>query len=353
MKKYLLYLTATFLTAHFTDAQVLYTENFNNLTVGNLCTDPTGVIPGQGGWKTKCFALPMYINNNYFEIVTEPGRGKVLKLTADQNVGVRAFINDLDLLWNNRNPGNNVCNIESDFFTGEHPAVPGYLPPYRRFNHTFGVSNTNIEYPSRTIIGMNHHQIMSSLILLIYNEGINHRVIPQSIINFPEKTWLKFEIHLNYPLQKAYFFIPTLDVYLETDQFLKLSTASNPMDDFTPTSFIIHIMGDEDIAKEVFVKYDNIIISAVDKAPLSVTELISSKFNIFPNPSNDVVTITNSENIGIEKVDVYDLTGRVIKTKEYNNENNVQLNLSDLATATYLLHIQNKEGVAVKKIVKK
>ena len=35
-----------------TQGQVLYTETFDTFTLGNLGTDPTGVVPGQGGWYT-------------------------------------------------------------------------------------------------------------------------------------------------------------------------------------------------------------------------------------------------------------------------------------------------------------
>lgn len=35
-------------------SQVVYNETFTNYTVGNLGADFTGVVPGQGGWFTKC-----------------------------------------------------------------------------------------------------------------------------------------------------------------------------------------------------------------------------------------------------------------------------------------------------------
>jgi hypothetical protein len=52
MKSKIFYLVAVIFAAYFANAQVLYTENFDNLTVGDLSTDPTGNTPGQGGWYT-------------------------------------------------------------------------------------------------------------------------------------------------------------------------------------------------------------------------------------------------------------------------------------------------------------
>ena len=34
-------------------SQAVYTENFDNHSVGNLGTDVTGTVPGQWGWFTK------------------------------------------------------------------------------------------------------------------------------------------------------------------------------------------------------------------------------------------------------------------------------------------------------------
>src|SRR5690554_1162499 len=104
------------------------------------------------------------------------------------------------------------------------------------------------------------------------------------------------------------------------------------------------------------VKLDNIKLSALQTLPshlVSIRDFVSSKFNVFPNPVTDVVTITNSENIGVEQIEVFDISGKTVKSLHFNNENEVQLHLGDFASGTYLLHIQTNEGMAVKKVVKK
>ena len=54
----------------------------------------------------------------------------------------------------------------------------------------------------------------------------------------------------------------------------------------------------------------------------------------------------------VHKVEMYDLSGKLITTQNFNNEAEIQLNVETLTSGTYLLHIQTNEGIAVKKLVK-
>src|SRR5690606_41532060 len=102
MKKYLLYLTATFLTAHFADAQVLYTENFNNLSVGNVGTDITGTIPGQGGWYTKAISSGNGDLSD-FQIIAESGRGNIMQIVNPKSGSMNSLEKkDISTGWINR-----------------------------------------------------------------------------------------------------------------------------------------------------------------------------------------------------------------------------------------------------------
>jgi len=101
-------------------------------------------------------------------------------------------------------------------------------------------------------------------------------------------------------------------------------------------------------------KIDNINLSAQNFTPTAgLDEFVSDKFNIFPNPATDVVTISNAENIGMEEVVVYDGVGRVVKSEMFEAISDVQLNIADLASGSYFLHIKTAQGTAVKKLIKK
>src|SRR5690606_26113816 len=122
MKKTVLLLATLLLTSHFATAQVLYSEDFDNLTLGDVGTDFTGTTAGQGNLYTlsQSSEIPSENSNSYFKIVSEPGRGKVLELAATPGKG-QAFLQKrgIDALWANRNTVNNIVRIEIDFYTGD------------------------------------------------------------------------------------------------------------------------------------------------------------------------------------------------------------------------------------------
>src|SRR5690606_11125242 len=98
------------------NSQVLYTENFDNHSIGKLGTDFTGTIPGQWGWVTKSKYTQ---TNSFFTIVNEANRGKVLDITAlSHREGLYVYKPGIDKLIDNRNPGNDVIKFEIDYFTG-------------------------------------------------------------------------------------------------------------------------------------------------------------------------------------------------------------------------------------------
>ncbi|SEH70239.1 delta-60 repeat domain-containing protein/Por secretion system C-terminal sorting domain-containing protein [Paenimyroides aquimaris] len=88
------------------------------------------------------------------------------------------------------------------------------------------------------------------------------------------------------------------------------------------------------------------------KGTLSNNEQLAQQFNMYPNPATNIVNITNSENLMVKKVIVYDIAGKQLSTHIFNNEPNIQLNIENLASGNYLLHLHTSQGVAVKKLIK-
>lgn len=85
---------------------------------------------------------------------------------------------------------------------------------------------------------------------------------------------------------------------------------------------------------------------------LGVNEVLSSSFTTFPNPANDIISLTNSNNVSVENISISDINGRTIKTINFNNVEQVQLNVSDLNSGVYFMNINTTAGKAVKKFVK-
>src|SRR5690606_19691919 len=167
-----------------------------------------------------------------------------------------------------------------------------------------------------------------------------------SDLMFPSNIWVTLELFIDYTADKVYFSIPSMNFVrvFDTNFFLSLTNPVSPEDPKNDEPVGIHISNSIDIAK-----VDNFSIEALNQIPLNIQEWVSSKFNVFPNPVTDVVTITNSSNIGIEELTVYDMNAKIVQSKKIKNESELQLNIGNLANGTYLLHIKTSKGVAIKK----
>src|SRR5690554_2956633 len=344
MKTKILYTVLALLATHLATAQVLFSENFDNLTIGDLSTDSSGNTSGQNDWYVK-----MQTSKELSKIIPEANRGNVLATglsTTNSSGIVEIFRKDLDVLWNNRTPGNNILLVEYDFYmtrttdvsTNSYFYIDGNIKNlYNSYANVLYSPSKNLDNRTFRASYFNSNTMPHQSFPL----GTNGADVYE---DFQYDTWVSVKICMDHTTGNIYLYIPILNIlssgsfsHNETLSGLKLTTNMPP---YNP---------------QVTNKFDNIRISALKTLPsyLGINDFISSKFNIFPNPVTDVVTITNSENIGIGELTVYDINGKTVKLQEGKTENEVQLDISDISSGTYLLHIQTKEGAAVKKIVKK
>jgi len=340
MKKQVLFVATLLFATQLTTTQVLYSENFDNLTLGNVGTDFTGATPGQGGWYTFSNTATANQSNNYFKIIAEPGMGKVLEITspvvntattARNNVAV---IRDLEKNWKNRSVGNDVLKIEYDFYTNESLT-------------NIAIDNTHmiVSIKQSGLFNLNYGGATGNTHVGFVTTGGLGTMFGPTVI--PKNTWLKVVYYVDFNNQKIYCRIPALTIN-------EVKTTPLDMSYDLATSFHLTSMTGTAPYNQSVYKYDNISVSAVSMIPsASVDTVLSSKFNIYPNPVNNMLTITNSENITITELTVYDVNGKTIKEQKGNFEKEHTLNVENFSAGTYLLHIETTEGTAVKKVVKK
>ena len=70
---------------------------------------------------------------------------------------------------------------------------------------------------------------------------------------------------------------------------------------------------------------------------------------LYPNPSSGIIQITG--NTAIQKVEVYDKIGKLVKVETVNNNSTVEFDLSPFATGVYTIRVNTNQGVAVESIV--
>lgn len=95
----------------------------------------------------------------------------------------------------------------------------------------------------------------------------------------------------------------------------------------------------------------NIVSSAED---FSIVNLSTSSFSnkvisIYPNPTKGLVTISNEDNLTIDKIELLDILGKTVAVK---TENISQVDISHLSNGMYIFKIYAGENVFQQKIIK-
>jgi len=305
-----------------TKAQVLFSDDFESYNVGPF-------LHNTNGWQV----LGSY---NDIRIVSEPNRGNVLawgwNATPQNPFSIASCIQKGILReFENHDPGNDVLKLEFEFwckdFTGNFAEL---------FDSNVGFESS--DYYFKCEVNANESMI---------NSRSTHPANYKKRYNY---TWIKVEVYLEYfeitDSWEIHTYIPMLKYW----GIQKRTTLGYPdlYIGFGVYKPITSYSG-------TLIKYDNIKLSAVPNRPTfaNVNEWISSKFNVYPNPATNIVNITNSENVLVNQITIYDVTGKQVSTQNYNNETQLQLNVENLASGTYMLHLETNEGMAVKKLVKK
>ncbi len=82
-------------------------------------------------------------------------------------------------------------------------------------------------------------------------------------------------------------------------------------------------------------------------APTAIAQMEGVKINVYPNPTTGKITI-NSGTIAIDKIELTDVTGKLILTKKIDTS---QINLSKFGAGIYFMKIYTENGLFIKKII--
>lgn len=351
MKKLLLSLTL-FGGLFVSNAQTLQSDDFNGLTIGNIGTDLTGATPGQGSWAT-------FSNNGTDPTTTTNSASSNFQIIAggnnatqglqivgpNGNKGARYMWKDgLATSWADRTAGNEIIEVEVDFFTGAtttSTAFTGvylYSPDFSIINGLIYTNNTRL---LRGVAKLNNAGTVDTYTVGLASGGL----ILQA------NTWYRLGFGYNTTTGQ-----PTWRVNTMTET----ATIGNA---FWAGDADLATPGELDLAAEANTTntvayngiFDNFVVRATSTDTLlGVNDLSVSNdtFVVYPNPVNNVVNISlmsNTFDVEINKVTISDVNGRTVK--EFNSNLN-QLNIADLNSGVYFLNIETANGKATKKIVK-
>ncbi|WP_452225250.1 trypsin-like peptidase domain-containing protein [Lacinutrix chionoecetis] len=112
-------------------------------------------------------------------------------------------------------------------------------------------------------------------------------------------------------------------------------------------------LGDAVTLTGAFSGIDGEFLFAQDTSNLSVVEEHITSFSIFPNPVQDVLSITTKDNQTPENYTIYSILGQVIIRKQIQSQRDLTINASQLASGLYFIKLNLESKSQVIRFVKK
>lgn len=82
---------------------------------------------------------------------------------------------------------------------------------------------------------------------------------------------------------------------------------------------------------------------------LGLNDVANSKMGIYPNPTTGILTISNHNNLTIDKIEIVDILGKTVATQ---TENTSQVDISHLSNGIYIFKIYSGETFLQKNVIK-
>jgi len=74
---------------------------------------------------------------------------------------------------------------------------------------------------------------------------------------------------------------------------------------------------------------------------------------MYPNPASNFVMLSNPQSLNLDRAAIYDLTGRLVQDVNLTDMGTeISIDVSNLASATYMVLIQGENGQVTKQLIK-
>ncbi len=96
--------------------------------------------------------------------------------------------------------------------------------------------------------------------------------------------------------------------------------------------------------------YGHYIDNEAECTVLSINDFnVNNSVTLYPNPVSDILYIENTNQVNIQKIELYDVYGKQIIRTENSFD---QVNFKNIVPGLYFINIQTEYGTATKKIIK-
>ncbi|UOK42914.1 MULTISPECIES: T9SS type A sorting domain-containing protein [Flavobacterium] len=283
-------------------SQVLYNENFESYTAGDFADQATSIAYGSP--------------YDAFEVIQD-GTGKRLSIRPDCIL----YIN-LEQ-WPLRNSGNNVLEVEFDYFTGPDSdfTARGGLALLADQTQTIGVM---MRYNSKVVYAANNLSQEREL-----GDGNTSVVLPKNV-------WLRLMFSYNTVTREAIFKGPG---------FYKVFPDFTQANNYT--RYWVGYLGYP--AYPIRFNYDNVVVKAVPSSTLGTEVSLQGQegLQLYPNPATDYVMVETSDKI--LNVYIYDVEGK--RSELVLNDG--KIDISQFPAGNYIVGLKTDKGFVSQKIIKR
>lgn len=351
MKKILLSITLG-LTSLIFNAQVLESNDFSTLTVGNIGTDLTGVTAGQGG----LFTANGLVTDYQVVSITAP-YGNALQLTGEATTAAAAantrylWSEALATTWGTRTSGNNILEVEFDLNTGALSASRNTFQ-CRLFSDlgltlagifldkNYATSTAPTVFFSNSLRGL--ARFTSGVNTGAFSFGLGSTAEPNLV--FPNNTWIRVGFSFNQTTGEVKWKAPGLDGFIAG---AAAGLIPGEID------FLVTNVAGNTVAASAFI--DNYVARASNTDTLLGVETRTRTVAVstYPNPTVDVINVYNSNNLELSGYKLVNLKGAVIKSGVLDNSIDQSINVSDVSQGVYMLNFSTSDNNTItKKIIK-
>jgi len=74
--------------------------------------------------------------------------------------------------------------------------------------------------------------------------------------------------------------------------------------------------------------------------------------NIYPNPTHDILNIQLSQPESVQQIDVYTVSGKLVKSEKHITQTVHQINLGTMGRGLYIIRIITDSGIITRKVNK-
>jgi|GEM_PF-505434 len=361
MKKLLLSTLVLFGTSLGVNAQVLQSDNFDSYNVGNVGTITDGTLEGQGGWLTFISATGSdNTDNENYQFVAGDASDNDFRLTGSATAAGTRFMwkDGLVSAWAERTVGNEIIEVEFDYFTGGATTSNNEFRVYIYSDETptakvlagIGIAKNLVVSGapfSNVVRGFLHWSQGTPASTGTYSIGLGESAAAP--LTLPQDTWVRLGFSFNKTTAEVKWKSSLgLDTFFTGNANFPMVTAGiNPGEvDFLGVAGALNTVASS-------ADFDNFLVraSATDSLLNFGNEFATANFSIYPNPATDVVNV-NAGDLLINSVQVTDINGRVINTINVALSSTAEINVSDLTAGIYFLTVNTDQGVGTSKIIK-